>query len=397
MATRIRLRYDTIAHWESTDATGLAPGEFGVALKTDNTIEVRVGNADPTTNNLTPWADAAQITSTFVNEFGDLDFTDVATGDILYYTGTGWDNASLISRFDVTSSAQNNIGIEEDANGVITLKYVTFTFNPTFTINETTLLEVRELYNSASLGGDGDLDITLAAGGSDNVSFTSASFTNNTTYTQNYDLTFNQSVSTGANAISLSTIDTNSEWGATIGTSVSSGFRLNSLNSRRDAFNVVFTPDSSGGYTGGNKTVTKYLSYGWRIMMLTSPNLYTTASALQTAYDNDPNEFIEVGESIIAPTGTSFPEQTINVGNTSGGDLYLYFLHSCNIVSNNDTFGWTPVFKDPNNLTEQFTDIATSTGIEYDKTGFEYKIHLWGTTSNPNLIGNGVTVTFKVS
>jgi len=193
--------------------------------------------------------------------------------------------------------------------------------------------------------------------------------------------------------IPLSTIDADSSWGADI-----SAFRLNTASTRRDRFQVVFVPDTSGGYTGGNKTVTRDLLYGWRILMVTSDTLYTTASALQTAYDSTPEDFDEIIDETVAPTGTTFPEQSISIENSSGGDLYVYFLHSCNISGGSDTFGWEPEFKDGNGVNdEEFTDIAPTAGIEYDKTGFEYKVHLWGTTSSPNVIGNGTTASFKVS
>lgn len=390
MATRIRLRYDTEANWLDTNAAGLAPGEFGVARKSGGEIEVRVGNADPASNTLVPWTDAPQISASGIPGGGTLDFTDAALGDILYYDGTEWTNARLISRFDVTTSAQNNIGVEEDENtGVITLKYITFTFNPTFVINETiTTLEVREFYNTTSLGSN--LDITPTAGGSDNVSVSSATFSNST---GNYDQTFSVSLTMGQQEnIPLTTIDADGSWGANIST-----FNLNSAATRRDRFQVEFVPDTSGGYSGGNRTVTRDLLYGWRILMLTSDTLYTTASALQTAYDSNSGNFTEYSEQIVAPTGTTFPERTFNITNSSGGDLYVYFVHSCNISNSSDTFGWTPTFKDPNNLVEQFTDIAPTAGIEYDTAGFEYKVHLWGTTSSPNVIGNGSTATLKVS
>jgi len=90
MATRIRLRYDTEANWLDTNAAGLAPGEFGVALKSGGEIEVRVGNADPTTNTLVPWTDAPQISASAIPGGGTLDFTDAVLGDILYYDGTEW-------------------------------------------------------------------------------------------------------------------------------------------------------------------------------------------------------------------------------------------------------------------------------------------------------------------
>jgi len=389
MATRIRLRYDTEANWLDTNAAGLAPGEFGVALKSGGEIEVRVGNADPTTNTLVPWIDAPQISASAIPGGGTLDFTDAVLGDILYYDGTEWTSASLISRFDVTASAQNNIGVEEDGSGVITLKYITFTFNPTFVINDTTTLEVREFYNTTSLGSN--LDITPTTNGS-NVSVSSATFSNTTG--NNYDQTFNVSLTMGQQEnIPLSTIDADSSWGADI-----SAFRLNTASTRRDRFQVVFAPDTSGGYTGGNKTVTRDLLYGWRILMVTSDTLYTTASALQTAYDSTPEDFDEIIDETVAPTGTTFPEQSISIENSSGGDLYVYFLHSCNISGGSDTFGWEPEFKDGNGVNdEEFTDIAPTAGIEYDKTGFEYKVHLWGTTSSPNVIGNGTTASFKVS
>ena len=390
MATRIRLRYDTEANWLDTNAAGLAPGEFGVALKSGGEIEVRVGNADPATNTLVPWTDAPQISASGIPGGGTLDFTDAVLGDILYYDGTEWTSASLISRFDVAASAQNNIGVEEDGNGVITLKYITFTFNPTFVINESpTTLEVRELYNTALLGST--FTVTPTAGGSDNVSVSSATFSNST---GNYDQTFNVSLTMGqANNIPLSTIDADSSWGANI-----NNFVLSNAATRRDRFQVVFVPDTSGGYSGGNRTVTRDLLYGWRILMLTSDTLYTTASAFQTAYDNSsPGDFTEYSDQIVAPTGTTFTEKTFNITNSSGGDLYVYFVHSCNISGGSDTFGWTPTFKDPNNLVEQFTDIAPTAGIEYDTAGFEYKVHLWGTTSSPNVIGNGSTATLKVS
>lgn len=379
MATRIRLRYDTETNWLDTNAAGLAPGEFGVALKSGGEIEVRVGNADPTTNDLTNWIDAPQISTSAIPGGGSLDFSDAVTGDILYYDGTEWTNTSLISRFDVTTSAQNNIGIEE-VNGVITLKYVTFSFNPTFTINETTTIEVREKYNSTLLGST--FDVTPTPSG--NVSVISATFSN---VAGNYDQTFSQPLTMNQqNNISLSTIDSDSEWGANIGSSPNTGFRLNDASTRRDRFKVTFVPDTSGGYTGGNKEVTRDLLYGWRIMMLTSPNLYTTA----TDFQNNVGNFTSVTDKIVAPTGTSFIQQSIDVPSDPNGNLYVYFLHSCNIVSGTDTFGWTPVFKDGNGVNiEVFTDITTSGGIEYDTTGFEYKIHLWGTTSSPTVLGSG--------
>ena len=388
MATRIRLRYDTLDNWQNTSAGTILPGEFAVAQLSGGGVTVKVGNGDG--NTAVSWEDAAEISGSGIPDF-DVAITNASVGDVLYYNGSTWVNSSLLERFDVNESAAGDISISSDSNGKIIIKYQTLTFSPSFSLTEPNdIIEVREKYTN-SITGTGslgpNLNFSLSNGG--NVNFTNAEF-NTDANNNNYDITYNLdfSNSAGSKEISITNFDSNGEFEAEMGTSTSTGFRLGNADSRRETFSVVFTPDTSSGYNGGTITRTDHLYYGWRGFFVYSNTLYSSATELQNDINN--TTIFTNSYKLITPTGTSFPSTVFQLIQDDFQEAYVYFLHSCNIVDGTDTFGWNPQFRDPQSNQEIFTDITGSNAISYNKSSnFQYRVHIWGSPAAPNQIGSG--------
>lgn len=388
MATRIRLRYDTLDNWENTSAGTILPGEFAVAKLPNGGVTVKVG--DGVGDTAVTWQAAAEISGSGIPDF-DVAITNASIGDVLYYNGSTWVNSSLLERFDVNESAAGDISISSDSNGRIIIKYQTLTFSPSFSLSEPNrdIIEVREKYTSTTdaPGGLGsDLNFNLANGG--NVNFTSATFSADAD-TNNYDASFDFVYNTAGNkSVGISNFDSDGQFEAEMGLNTSSGFRLGDANSRRETFSVVFAPDTSGGYNGGSITRTDHLYYGWRGFFVYSNTLYNNSTELQNDINN--NTIFNGTNKLITPTGTSFPSTVFQLIQDDFQEAYVYFLHSCNIVNGTDTFGWNPQFRDPQGNVEIFTDITGSNPISYDKSAnFQYRVHIWGSPAAPNEIGPG--------
>lgn len=404
MATRIRLRYDSIDAWNNADPVAtLLPGEFGVARHQDGTIEVRVGNGEG--NNTVNWAAAPQISGagTIIDGF---DFTNLSIGDIIYWNGNGWDTASLSERI----TGGTNIQVIEDANtGKISINYFTATFSPTVNFNSENnsvnsnniIIEVRNRYNNSAYnatnnkGGLGtNVDFTVSNGGNVNV----ANGTVLAVIGENYDSTgaFLTFTGAGNKSFPVTNMDTDGSFGANI-----AAYSITTASgTRSDTINVSLTSESTttGGapYTPTTQTKSLTFSYGIRYFFVWSQTLYEDASLLQAAYNLNSFNFTKQNDGL----SKSVPLADQNITSPSGaGNWYLYFMHSSNGTGENDTFGWNPVFRALNNDQEIFTEISTGpSGIKYDTiftdtNNPEKQYRVWR-FSNP--VGPSTTLSFKV-
>lgn len=362
MATRIRLRYDSLEAWNGNQTT-LLPGEFGVAKHQDGTIEVRVGNGEPGTNDNTAWADAPQISGagTIIDGF---DFTNLTVGDIIYWNGTGWDSASLSERI----KGSGNIFLTEDNDGVLTINYGVATWNPTFTPVSIALVEIRRVY------GPTNTVLTVSCGSS-GTSVRNASATiksvNNQNYTNFADIPVTLTNGTGSGTISNLTIPNNVVEQA-------SSFSYSTLSTRRSEIQCLVTAQNEtiGGqpYTGtSSDTLEVYVNFGWRFAGFVSPTDFSDNLIGITQMAN-PGSFDAIVQT--PPSTTSTIERTWTIA-PGQGEQYLYFAHSANGAGSSDIFNWSPKFLDSANQIEPFveiTDNETTNGGDTSTPNLQYRV-----------------------
>lgn len=377
MATRIRLRYDSLFNWNNANpAATLLPGEFGVARHEDGTIEVRVGNGE-NSNEAVTWEAAPQISGagTIIDGF---DFTNLTVGDIIYWNGNGWDTASLSERI----KGSGNIFLTEDANGVLTINYGVATWSPTFTPVSIALVEIRRVYgptNTVLSVGCGSLDTSVR-----NASATIKSVSNQY-YNTFADIPVALTNGAGSGTISNLTVPNN------LVTQVLS-FSYNTPSTRRSEIQCAVTAENEtiGGqpYTGSNSdTLEVYVNFGWRFAGFVSPNDYSGDLGSITQM-NSPS-FSAIVQN--PPSTTSTIERTWVV--PSGPEQYLYFAHSANGAGSNDTFGWSPKFLDSANQIEPWVEITesqTTNGGDTSVSGLQYRV--W---RSPNPLAAG-SYTLKI-
>lgn len=347
MSVRIKMRYDTLNNWNTTNPTLLA-GEFAVAKHTNGTIEVRVGTDTETT-----WATAPQISGTGTPIEG-LDFTDLQAGEVLFWDGTQWYGRGL----DELISGGNKISVSRNNDGTINIAYFDTTFitnNPSIStiVNTTGTFTTATQEVGTAWSGELGFSITL----NDNASSVDAKQGNNGTISHSptrlsgwNNGTFNFSGNTGTtgNITGLSLTSSSFASWFTVGTQ-SLSFTASGIQS--------LTVDEAGNTipvaTANNTSVSK--SYAWRFWGFSS-EAQLSLNDIATTYNVDPtdNALYNAGtggnlHTLISNLNTQniiswdFNTNAVDTGSNTTSTRYIYFAVSTSSGSTSN-YGFTPIF-----------------------------------------------------
>jgi hypothetical protein len=346
MSVRIKMRYDTLAAWNSTNPN-LLEGEFAVAKDGDSII-VKVGTDEGTT-----WATAPQISGTGTPIEG-LDFTDLQAGEVLFWDGTTWYGRGL----DELISGGNKISVSRNNDGTINIAYFDTTFvtnNPTISsiVNTTGTFTTATQEVGTAWSGELGFSITLNDGASsvDEKQGNNGTISHSPTRLSGWsNRTFNFTNNTGTtgNITELSiTSSAFSSW-FTVGTQ-SLSFTASGIQS--------LTVDEAGNTipaaTANNTSISK--SYAWRFWGFSSEaELSLNDIATTHAVDPTDNALYNAGTSgtlhtLISNLSTQniiswdFDVNAVDTEVNSASTRYIYFAVSTASGSTSN-YGFTPIF-----------------------------------------------------
>lgn len=348
MATRIRLRYDDEATWDTRDPE-LLPGEFAVAKKTDGTgILVKVGiESTPPSR----WSNAPEISTSGVPG-GNIDFSDLDPGEVLYWDGTQWYGRGL----DELIGGGNRISVSRNTDGTININYFESTFDVSFSSGGSAPTE--EVFNN-----NNSFPITGVTAKATLVSQNS---------TVGVDTVTAQSVGTrftvsGATLPLTSASSSNGTTAETPSftltpTAVSTWFGVGSQSATLTAFASSRTTDNNGNSVPSLRDPTSGFAnalskkYQWKVFGFTSDTVLTAANISTFFNTNTPDSknTLYQNSALTVPTGLydlannsalsvywAFNQPTIQ-GN-SPEFRYLYLLISSQDNANEDfeLYGWS--------------------------------------------------------
>ena len=349
MSVRIKMRYDTIANWTSTSGPTLLPGEFGVAKTGDDSIIVKIGNGDPSSNTAVSWEDAAEISGTGTPIEG-LDITDLQDGEVLFWDGTSWSGKKL----DELIIGGNKISVTRDpGDGTINIAYYDTLFNlasPTWTapvLDFDTTSEVGTPYSNFSISVS---NVKSANNSTSNVDLCSGTLNQN--HTSSRITNWANTSLTVAGNIGSATVS-----GLNIATSDYTWFNTGSGNTSI-SLSVKGTARFTGNVTdcaSGTDTLddTEFRSkqFAWRFWGFTSEESLSLAE-VDTYVNNFEDDALSSGGGLITNPNAkrnliwNYNVPTVDTNSTSVADRFLYFAVST-ASGNTNNYSWEPVFYPP--------------------------------------------------
>ena len=352
MATRIRLRYDDRSVWDTEDPE-LLSGEFAVAKETDGTITVRVGIERIESTTPITWSTAPEISTSGVPG-GNIDFTDLQPGEVLYWDGTQWYGRGL----DELIGGGNKISVSRNTDGTININYYESTFDVSFSSAATALAPTEEVFNNNNL-----FPITGVTAKATLVSQNSTVGVDTVT-AQSAGTRFTSSVNLPLTSAS------SSDGGTTAETSdftltpnlVSTWFGVGSQSATLTAYATSQTTDDDGNTIPSLRDPTSGFAtalskkYRWKVFGFTSntildaaaiSNIFTsnTPDSVNTLYQNSaltvPTELYDLANNSVLNVYWSFDDLTIQGTNEQFRYLYLLINSQDNANEELELFGWS--------------------------------------------------------
>lgn len=391
MATRIRLRYDDRSVWDTKDPE-LLSGEFAVAKETDGTITVRVGIERIESTTPITWSTAPEISTSGVPG-GNIDFTDLQPGEVLYWDGTQWYGRGL----DELIGGGNKISVSRNTDGTININYYESTFDVSFSSAATALAPTEEVFNNNNL-----FPITGVTAKATLVSQNSTVGVDTVT-AQSAGTRFTSSVNLPLTSASSSDGGTTAETSSFIltPTPVSGWFGVGSQSATLTAYATSQTTDDDGNtippikdpLSGFATALSK--KYRWKVFGFTSNTILdaatissiftqgTTPDSKNTLYQNSGltnlTELYDLANNSALSVYWSFDDLTIQGTNEQFRYLYLLISSQDNANEDFELYGWSngvprafiPV--DATNPETGFLPIdSTSNHVDYTSSGKNY-------------------------
>ena len=387
MATRIRLRYDDRSVWDTEDPE-LLSGEFAVAKETDGTITVRVGIERIESTTPITWSTAPEISTSGVPG-GNIDFTDLQPGEVLYWDGTQWYGRGL----DELIGGGNKISVSRNTDGTININYYESTFDVSFSSAGSAPIEEVFINNdSIPITGVTAKAILVSANSTVGVDTVTAQAT--TRFTSSVTLPL-----TSASSSNGTTAETSSF--TLTPTPVSGWFGVGSQSATLTAYATSQTTDDDGNtippikdpLSGFATALSK--KYRWKVFGFTSNTILdaatissiftqgTTPDSKNTLYQNSGltnlTELYDLANNSALSVYWSFDALTIQGTNEQFRYLYLLISSQDNDNEDLELYGWSngvprafiPV--DATNPETGFLPIdSTSNHVDYTSSGKNY-------------------------
>lgn len=331
---------------------------------------------------------------------GESAFSDCSSGDTI--TGDDYVPVSDTSRNGLFRKAPvksfvrefvggNNIQVTFDCNtNKYTITYVELTFNPTFTINSSTIYEPGP---DGSAFNNQQMTFTIGKASGSNVSPSVSQITNDQSNRVGgfSTIVINATGNSSRNLTLPNGMYGPSNW-FTAGQKITFTASITSAN--QSDTGIPFTPT--------NVTRTQSISFGWRFGGLASTSLITDASSLEvaglTAMQIRDNPSINPWS---ASNGSSYLYEYPNTTryfqiNVASNNSYLYFVHSSSdLTGSSDRFGWSPTFLTKEGLVVQ--NGLVEVGGTQLTTNSSRRYRVWRSAQTYNATNPGQPLVFGIS